>query len=153
MTTRKLIVAVTTGLLVSAMAQAEIYRWTDASGTVHYSDTPPEGVNAVLVGIQSRPTDRARIAEQRRATLGARQANKLIEQEQDYESETQAATEAEQRMAREEACLQARDRLERYNSSPRMYRELENGEREWLSEQEAEQAREQAARSVADLCK
>lgn len=153
MTTRKLITAVTAGLLVSVIAQADIYRWQDAAGTVHYSDTPPEGVNAVLVDIQSSPTDKARIAEQRRATIGAQQARKLIEAEQQYEGDEQAATEEEQRKAREDACLQARERLERYNASPRLYQELEDGEREWLTEEQANQARERAAKSVADLCK
>ena len=46
-------------LLVSAVgadAQAQIYRWVDANGTVHYSNaTPPPGVKATTVDIDARP--------------------------------------------------------------------------------------------------
>ncbi|WP_049621713.1 DUF4124 domain-containing protein [Frateuria defendens] len=28
-------------LLVAPLAAAQVYKWTDASGTVHYSETPP----------------------------------------------------------------------------------------------------------------
>jgi glutaredoxin len=30
-------------LFVAAPLQAEIYKWVDVDGTVHYTDTPPEG--------------------------------------------------------------------------------------------------------------
>ena len=37
---RLLIIALATGL--AAQASAEVYRWTDANGKVHYSDTKPK---------------------------------------------------------------------------------------------------------------
>ncbi|MGC3965132.1 MAG: DUF4124 domain-containing protein [Rhodocyclaceae bacterium] len=33
-------------LLASANAMADVYRWTDRDGKVHYGDTPPAGVSA-----------------------------------------------------------------------------------------------------------
>jgi hypothetical protein len=37
-------------------ADAQVYRWTDANGTVHYSNAaPPAGVKAVTVDIEAKP--------------------------------------------------------------------------------------------------
>ncbi len=41
---------ITSALAVAAIpAGAELYRWVDASGTVHYSDTPQEGAQKIVL--------------------------------------------------------------------------------------------------------
>jgi len=51
---RALAVALACGLAAAA-AHAQIYRWVDAKGTIHYSNgTPPQGVKATVVDIQAR---------------------------------------------------------------------------------------------------
>lgn len=51
----KLLPLVMASLCLSPAAQAEIYRWTDTTGKVHYSDSvPPEGSKSALVGIDAR---------------------------------------------------------------------------------------------------
>ena len=43
-------------LFVSFGALAQVYRWVDASGRVHYSNnTPPPGVKATTLSIDARP--------------------------------------------------------------------------------------------------
>ncbi len=42
--------------LTASLAVADIYRWTDAQGNVHYGDQPPEGVVAVKKEYQSVAT-------------------------------------------------------------------------------------------------
>lgn len=43
-------------LLAAASAQAQVYRWVDASGRVHYSnDAPPPGAKATKLDIDARP--------------------------------------------------------------------------------------------------
>ncbi len=39
---RRLLIAAAL-LLVAPLAAAQAYKWTDSSGTVHYSDAPPQG--------------------------------------------------------------------------------------------------------------
>ena len=42
-------------LLAAAPAAAQVYRWVDANGTVHYSQSaPPAGVKATVTGIQAK---------------------------------------------------------------------------------------------------
>ena len=44
-------------LALSPIAQAQVYKWTDANGQVHYdSKPPPEGSAAQTLDIQSQPT-------------------------------------------------------------------------------------------------
>lgn len=43
-------------LLLAFDASAQVYRWTDAKGTTHFSNSPPPpGVNAELIFIQAQP--------------------------------------------------------------------------------------------------
>ncbi len=42
--------------LCSAVAHAQVYRWVDAKGMVHYSDSPPPaGVRATTLDIDTQP--------------------------------------------------------------------------------------------------
>ena len=44
-------------LALGSMAQAQVYKWTDANGQVHYdSRPPPEGQATQTLDIQSQPT-------------------------------------------------------------------------------------------------
>src|SRR6266850_2692500 len=42
--------------IVPAVALAQVYRWTDSAGTVHYSsEAPPKGVKTTKLDIDTRP--------------------------------------------------------------------------------------------------
>lgn len=52
-------------LAPAAMAQTQAYKWTDAHGTVHYSETPPpEGINYKRLSTRSAPPASAASAPQ-----------------------------------------------------------------------------------------
>jgi len=51
------------GLIVSAAGAAEVYRWVDADGSVHYSDRPQEGAEKVT--LPSAQTFKAPIVNRR----------------------------------------------------------------------------------------
>ncbi len=53
--TKPLLFGLALGLVLAAPAAAQIYRWTDAQGRVHFSNvTPPQGVKATVVDSSSR---------------------------------------------------------------------------------------------------
>jgi len=64
-------------LMVALPAQAQVYKWTEANGTVHYSDRPQDGVAAKPLQVESAPAsasptednwrERERISRQNRA--------------------------------------------------------------------------------------
>ena len=79
------------GLSVSIGANAAVWMWTDAKGEVHYSDYP-EVADAVLVEIESSPTDRAAVAAQRREAIALereRQKGDRLRRESDAEDGAQ----------------------------------------------------------------
>lgn len=49
---KKGIAAILALAFVAAPAMGDIHKWTDSSGTVHYSDTAPDGVNAERIDVQ-----------------------------------------------------------------------------------------------------
>ena len=65
METRPIFLAL--GLLFAAQASAEVWRWVDENGVVHFSDTPREGAVQVDVSEASRTTG-ARLFEDTRPT-------------------------------------------------------------------------------------
>ena len=44
------------GIMVAAAAAADVYRWVDEDGVVHFSDTPVEGAEQVNIAAANRST-------------------------------------------------------------------------------------------------
>jgi hypothetical protein len=87
-------------VLVSLGASADVYRWVDEKGTVHYSnETPPSGVKATKVELDAEP--RAPVAESAECYTVRCQGERL-----------------EQRLARREQ-IEARQAAERAALTPR----------------------------------
>ena len=43
-------------MMAAAIVHAQVYRWVDDKGTVHYSNsTPPKGVKATVVSVEAKP--------------------------------------------------------------------------------------------------
>ena len=138
---------VTGALLCAATAGAsEIYKHTDADGNVHYGDRPTGDQTEELLVIVSRRSDSDAV----QARIDARQAEDARREEargerlEAAQAETQARAIAAERAAQ---CEQHRMRLQTYTESRRLYREDENGERDYLDDN----AREQAMQQVRDL--
>ena len=131
---------------------AEIYKWTDEEGNVHFGDRP-DGEEPEKVAIQSRSTDPARV----QASVQARAAAtaKSAEEEAAAAAAQQGPTPEElQAQADEKAekCNTYRARLQKYVTSRRLFREDENGERVYLDESETQAAREKIENQVQKYC-
>ncbi|MEX2126578.1 MAG: DUF4124 domain-containing protein [Woeseia sp.] len=129
----------------------EIYKWTDADGNVHFGDRPSGAASEERLAIGSSPTDpdRVRAIVQARNDAGAARA------------EAQAATKAEEPTAEElraaeleraEKCSTYKERLQKFVTSRRLYREDENGERVYLDEEETLAARARVQEQVVEYC-
>jgi hypothetical protein len=93
-------------------AAAEIFKWTDAAGKVHYGDQPPENVVSKEINPRTSKASEARAEEARRkAAEGA--VRKRLDQEKTRETDAkqQAAREEEARR-RAENCQRARGNLD-----------------------------------------
>ena len=129
------VIALATVLSCSAFG-SEIYKWTDQEGNVHYGDIP---------------TDPSRVSAIREASAEAR-ARKL-EAAAAAAAEGPSAEDVAQAAAEKaEKCEDYRAKLEKMLYSRRLYREDENGERVYLSEDEMLSARERIQNQVEEYC-
>lgn len=147
-------------LLSSAIATgalaAEIYKWTDADGNVHYGDRPTgDGVTVQTgverVAIASSRTNSARVeagVEARLERESARTEAATAAEESRKEAEAQRA-EAEDRA---EKCVAYRERLQKFLTSRRLYRVDDDGERDYLDDGQMDAARAQVQAQVEEYC-
>ncbi|NNC65115.1 MAG: DUF4124 domain-containing protein [Gammaproteobacteria bacterium] len=135
---------ITLGLLAaSALHGAEVFRYVDENGNVAYSDRPV-GQNAESIVI----TTIAPVVPPR--TTAAAQPNE--NPDESVQREAREPTPEERAEDRAVNCTIARERMERYAISRRLYRPLPDGEREYLSDAEIDEARAGAAADVEEWC-
>jgi hypothetical protein len=139
-----------TALLLAAGAYAnDVYRWVDETGTVHYGDRPGNREAERITLVIDRPASAARAASPPpRRTTGSPAESAP----QPVVAEPPEPSAREQREQQAAACQEARQRLETFTTARRLYRVGEDGEREYLSDAELEEARAQAAAEVERLC-
>jgi hypothetical protein len=144
-------------LLGTAAYGADVYRTRAADGTITYSDRP-EGDNSEFV-VATTPRPAATTPAQQRTQQGQRPAGNAANA---AAGPPQAATTpppleagptaAELRAQRQKNCDTARERLERFTLSRRLYRTNAAGEREYLSDEATAEARSKAQADVQDWC-
>ena len=148
-----LVVALMLAFAVAGSASAgQVYKWTDEEGNVHFGDKPVVE-DAERVAIQSRRTNSERVQASVQARADA--AAKAAEEEAATAAANPGPTAEElQAQAEERAqkCNTYRERLTRFVQSRRIYREDENGERVYLSEEEMQEARENVENLVQQYC-
>jgi hypothetical protein len=141
-----------TTLVVSGLATADnVYKSVDEDGNVAFSDRPDaDWEETVELSISHTNPDQIKQenkADAEMATaIGIRVAG---EAEGAAEQANRQAKLAQQRATQ---CEAAQKRSEKYNTHRRLYKELPNGEREYLNDDELDTARVDAARSVDELC-
>jgi hypothetical protein len=131
---------------------APVYKWKDAGGVTHYGSQPPDGANYEVTSIRAKRTSKQALQTRVSKQSDLREAEKV---RKDFAAE-EAATEEQARKETEEQraanCQKARDQLETYDTSPRLYRPLPNGEREYLNDEELDAERANARRQVREWC-
>lgn len=134
-------------LLPFNVSATEVYRTVDENGYITYSDRPSDVAERVTV----QPVVDTFSASSRRepeATEAEPATPDALAAAQDADPATQALAAAE----RAQNCLVAREREEAYSISRRLFRTLPDGEREYLSDAEIEDARARAQSDVANWC-
>ena len=125
-------------------ANADIWKWVDEQGNIHYGDTPAREyvVKAELVGYTHGSRSASTPSDSRTSTTRGK--------------DTDPEEPAEERRAREDAqayyCKQAKDIHRTYVDAPRLYRTNADGQREYLSDEEVAATLADAEASVAEWC-
>ncbi len=129
----------------------QIYKWTDEDGNIHYEDRPSGAASEERLQFSYNRTDnsavQARVQTQRDATSNRRQARQNAANDKQTAQESRAAAEEKQAQ-----CQSYRAQLKMMLESPRVYREDEFGERDYLDEAARAEARSKAEEAIKETC-
>jgi Domain of unknown function (DUF4124) len=135
----------------SATYADEIYKWTDDEGNVHYEDRPSEVYKEERMRFSYNRTDVEAVNQR----VQAQRENVNARNEAKADKEAEKLTASESRAAAEEKaakCEKIRAQLKVMLESPRVYRENEAGERNYLDDVQREEARAKAEALVKETC-
>ncbi len=137
-------------LLSAGLGAAEVYRWTDERGQVHYGERPPPDGGQRL----ELPRAQSGAAQQDRETAQRRARQQRLLEAYEYEREKQQADAARAAAQRQQAaarCSELKRRWRRLSYPGPVYFTRANGERDYLSDErrEAEKRRMRPAYKAA----
>jgi hypothetical protein len=138
-----------TGAAVAAHA-ADVYRYVDAQGGIHYSDTWVPGSTLIHVDHHPKAGDSAASAArtaQNKALASGERASADVAKQAD-----ERAVHADVAQAREEQCKQAKDSYDKAIRSRRIIKTDKDGQREYLSEADADAYRLQLRTDMQSAC-
>ncbi len=133
-------------LPLTAALAADVYRSVDAQGHVQYSDTPTPG--AVLVST----TDVSTGADDSASTKGAIEKAANEASDQVAQEEAQRAVDKDTAAAHAAQCKQAQDAYQKSITARRLYTVDANGDRQYMSDEQADQLRVQYRMAMESAC-
>lgn len=137
-------------ILVSAQVQAEVYKWTDDKGQVHYGDKPSAVPEAEALGVDTSShsgvsMDDASRVEKRQRLLDAMAEDRKEKAEQREKARAKNAD-------RQRRCVYYKDRLRRSQQAAAVYRLDKDGNRVFLSQEGREQSSRKIQAQINKYC-
>lgn len=132
-------------LLLPTLALADVYRWVDAQGRVHYGQQP-QATGAEVVDI------RPQVVERDAATREREQRSERYFQARREEQAQAAQARRQQQAGRVKDCQALRTQLESVPEGRRYYEPGANGERRYYSDEELDAGRAYLRRQLSERC-
>lgn len=130
---------------VAAIARADVvYKWTDAKGEVHYTDQWVPGAKVIR-------TETAHAVATPGATQGIQSESKAASSQLAQQQDAQAVQQDEAK-ARAERCTQEKAEYQQLIQSRRIYTTDKSGQRQYLSDADADAARLKARQAMDADC-
>lgn len=128
-------------------AHAEIYKWTDENGQVHYSQSPPPGEQEV----ETMEAPRTGASEEALKKLEKDKARGVALEKARLEKEREKEQAEEEKAWKEENCRRSRDRLHSY-SVPNALIAQEDGSRIRVDEETRQKELAKAREMIRKYC-
>jgi len=141
-------------LLFSGAASAQVYKWTDEQGRVHYGDCPPPRCNSTEVDLGTRPRQE-RLDQAREQFESQREERQRREQNRRHLEETERLQRQEQQRdaaQRRNYCQLARSDLRRLEMQRAVYYTDEQGNRVYLDDEERTRYMQQTREDIRRYC-
>jgi len=136
-------------LFGASAGAAEVYRWTDADGRVHFADSPPNGIAEVeKLPIHSAPTDPAQLATAETA-MALRAKQSAMEDEVRKNQAQRAGEDAANKAA---ACEAARKRYAGVVDSRKFVTTDKDGKESWMSGGDADKMKSDLKTAADSAC-
>lgn len=136
-------------LACAVPAQAELYKWTDGEGRVHYSDQPP---TVDVQTVKHSAAGQAETTSQATQSLNAQEQEFQKRRKDAEDARTKAEKEAEQARAKRENCARARNNLGTLQNTPRVYTTNAAGQRSYMDDAARAEALARSQKAVSDFC-
>lgn len=141
--------------MLTGSAAAEVYKWVDKAGNVHFGDQPPPGEKAVKENI--RPPESIKstpsAAPVKSPSLLERDLEFKKRRSERLEGEKKQAEEAKQKEARKAECERSRARLADVESGMQLFDYGKDGQRYYLDQEQRTKASNEARQRVEKDCK
>lgn len=137
-------------LVTGSVTQAEIYRWVDEKGQVHYGDRPQQKQNSQQIKIKPKPASNSSGAP-RNLQQEQQKFLRSLEAER-QEREEQRARQAKQDEEKQKKCHKARDDLRLYSETNILYELDKNGQRRTLNDQEYKNVLAETQKLIDKYC-
>lgn len=132
-------------LLLPGLAAAEIYRWVDGNGQVHFGQRPvAPGAEQVEV--------RPQVIERDEATRERQERTARFHEARRAEQAQASVVSAERQAQRAKDCGELRSRLAQIPEGRRYFYSEANGERTYYSDEQLDAARRQLRDRVSERC-
>jgi len=137
-------------LLLSTSVFAEIYKWTDANGNVHFGDNPDNKQKATELNID---------VESRSGVTHSSGRNKHRDLLLKQSAEARAEKAEKKKKYREKIkkmkrkCALARDNLRQHTQASGVYKVNSKGERQYYSNEQRAKSEKRLRRSIKKYCK
>jgi len=138
-------------LVVTSVSHAEIYRWTDEAGKVHFSDKPI-GDKATEVEVNVNPVVKENPQNSESRKLRTEQYLRGREQER-AELDKQRKEKKELEAKRKKNCLTAKKEYKKATEATAVYYKNKDGTRDYLDDTRRKKAEAQAKADVKRWCK
>ena len=145
------------GLLFTAAATAQQYKWVDENGKTRYGDVPPPGVKAQRL----KPPASGYSTPSAPAAAPSKDGKKPLTAEEAYQKRQKDSKEADDKAGKERAeadlkranCEQARNHLRTLESGQRMATTTAQGEPSFMDDSQVAQEKARAQKLVSEWCK
>lgn len=152
--------ALVLGVALATSAGAEIYRWTDDSGQVHYGGNPPANVDTEVVdnparepaGESGNNETRAEADEAEGGSGDEGADDGAAEQDDDNSEQADSNADEEDNAQLAEACDTARQNAEVFGDESVRRVRTEDGEVERITPEQREQRLEEAQSFIDEHC-
>jgi len=142
--------------LMVANAQADIFKWVDENGTVHYGDKPTAGSQAIDVRQQKKSVRPSVDSNSDEEELTREEKRRRILDT--FEEDRIAKNEAREKKKKEKArkrkkCNRLKDYQKRARNSGRMYQLDKDGNRVYMSQDQRSQSEQNLQKRIKKDCR